>query len=83
VFRAQVGDDLGDLGIAERVAEGRHPGAAIQNLICDFFRRPLLVAADVGEGGALFCAFEISAVTVSAAFVAIENGAGKGIGVFF
>lgn len=83
MFGAEVGDDLGDLGIAERVAKGRHLLAAIQNLVGDFVGGPLLVAADISESGAFFCAFEIGAVAVGATFIAKEDGAGEGIGFFF
>ena len=73
---AQVGDQLGDLGVRERVGEGRHLLAAVENLIGDFVRWPELVGAQTAEIGTLLSAAASRAVAVGASLVAEEDGAG-------
>lgn len=80
---AEIGDELGDLLVAERVAERGHFVAAVEDLIGHFFRRPVLVVANVEEGWRLFGADAAGAVAIGAALVAEEEGAGLRIGVAF
>jgi hypothetical protein len=76
VFGSQESHKLRDLCVGNRVAEGRHLLAAIENLIGNFFGGPELVLAQGGQVGTLFGASAIVAVAVGAAFIAKEDGAG-------
>ena len=77
----QVGDDLRQLLITERIRKGRHLFSAVENLACHFVWRPELVLADVDERGSLFGSGAVGSVAVGATFVAEEDGAGF-FGVF-
>jgi hypothetical protein len=76
LFCAEECYELGDLVVAEGVGEGRHLLAAVQDLIGHFFRRPVFIFADFVERWGFFCALEVGSVTVGAALVAKERGAG-------
>jgi len=80
VFGAQVGDQLGDFCVRERVTEGRHLLAAVHNLIGQFGWSPELVVADAGERWGLWASDAAFAVAVSATFIAEEDGAGLFVG---
>ena len=81
VLCAQVGDQLRDLRVGERVAKGRHLLSAIENLSGDFGGRPVGVLADVDEAGCFFAADAAYAVAKGAAFVAKQHGAGLLVGL--
>ena len=76
MFGAEVCDQLGDLLVGERVAEGRHLLAAVEDLAGDFCRGPELVLAQVGEIRTLLAAGSAGSVAVGATLVAKENRAG-------
>ncbi len=80
MLRAQVGDDLCNLGISERVGEGWHFAPAVENLLGDPRRRPVLVLADIGKRRSLLCAGAGDAVAMLASFIAKENGSGLFVG---
>lgn len=77
MLRAQVGNDLRHILIGERVGEGRHLLAAVENLIRHFGRSPNLVLADICQGRSLPAAFEGGPVAMGASLVPIENGASR------
>lgn len=76
MFGAEVGDQLGDLLIGDRVAEGRHLLAAVENLAGDFFRGPGLVCAQADEARSLFAADATGSVAIGATLVAKQQCAG-------
>lgn len=82
LFGAEKSDQLLDFVVGERIAEGRHLLAAVEELAGDFVVGPLLLFADVFESRGFARAFEVGAVAEAAAFVAEENGAGH-FGFFF
>lgn len=71
----QVGDELRDLGVGERVREGWHLLAAVENLVRYLFRCPKLIGAQAGQIGGLLSARASSAMTVCAAFIAKQKSA--------
>ena len=73
---AQIGDQLGDLLVGERVGKGRHLLAAVEDLIGDLGWGPQLVLAQVNERGSLLCADSANAVAVGATFVAKQERSG-------
>ena len=80
---AQIGDQLSDLLIGERVGKGRHLLATVENLVGDFIRGPELIGANGAEVGAFLSAGASCAVAVGATFVAKQNGAGLVGGLLF
>ena len=76
ILRAQECHELGDFVIAERVTEGRHFGATVENMVRHLLRRPGFVVTDVREGRRLLGSFKGLAVAVGTTFVAKEGGAG-------
>lgn len=80
MLRTQVGHNLGNLGISERVGEGRHLATSVENLLRDLVRRPVLILAHVREIGSFFRAYAGDAVAMFAPFIAKENSPGLFIG---
>jgi hypothetical protein len=76
VLSTEVSDQLGDLLIGDRVAEGRHLLATVENLAGDFFRRPGLVCAQADEARSLFAADATGSVAIGATLVAKQQCAG-------
>lgn len=74
---AQIGHQLRNFLVGERVAEGRHLLTAIQNLIGDLGRRPFLVVRQTGQIRSFLGSNAAVAVAMSAALVAKKNGAGQ------
>ena len=76
VLSPQVGHQLGNLRVRQRVAKGRHFLPAIQNLVRDFLRGPKLVLADIGERRPFFAADSLRAVAMRAILLAEKECAG-------
>jgi len=75
VLGAEICDELDDLLVSERVREGRHLLATVEDLIGDFRRGPELVFAEAGEIRSLLAAAAALAVAVGATLVAKKDGA--------
>jgi len=76
VLGAEPGHKLGCLLVGERIAEGRHLLAAVENLMCDLGWGPAFVLAQTGQVRRLFAACAACAVAMDTALVAKENRAG-------
>lgn len=73
---AQIGYELSNLLIGERVREWRHFLPAVQNLIGHFGRRPISIFRQLGQGRSFSATNSGRPVTVGAAFVAKKNRTG-------
>lgn len=73
VLRAEISDQLSDLLVRHGIAEGRHFGAAIENLVGDLGRGPNLVLPQIDQGGSLFCTDSAITMTVGTTFVAKQQ----------
>jgi len=82
-FGAHVGNQLGDLRVGERVAEGRHLLPTVEDLAGDFGWGPVFVGADAYEAGGFFAADAADAVAMGAAGVAEKDCAGLLVGLGF
>ena len=76
VFGAKISHQLGCFLVGYRVAERRHLLTAVEDLIGDLSRGPLLVLAQVDERRSFLGADAVDAMAMSAAFVAKQDGAG-------
>lgn len=81
MFGAQISDQLSNLSICERVAEGWHLLAAVEDLVGDFGRNPKLARWQIGEGRRLFSADAAGTMAIGTAFVAKKDCAGFRFGL--
>jgi hypothetical protein len=77
---AEIGNQLRNLLVGERFAEGRHLLPAVGDLVDHLGRRPILVFAYVDQGRRLLGANSARTMTERAAFVAKKNRAGLFVG---
>ena len=73
---AEVSDQLGDLLVGERLGEWRHLLAAVEYLVGNSLRGPVLVLAQASEVRPFFAAAAARAVAVNAVLVAEKESAG-------
>jgi hypothetical protein len=76
VLGAKICDDLSDLRVGERIAEGGHLLPAVENLIGDLGRGPELVFAQSGEDGPFFAACAANSVAVGATLISKQDSSG-------
>ncbi len=74
MLRAEIGNDLRDLRVGQRVCKRRHFAATVENLLSDPLGCPTLVLTNVGDRGRLFGADSGYAVAMLASFIAKEDG---------
>lgn len=78
---AQVGDQLADLLVRQRIGKRRHFLPTVEDLVRDFGRWPELVGADLGERRAFFATHAADPMTEGATFITEQNRACRLVGL--